>query len=653
MKKDMMRKDLGKKNLAQRLRGDFNRAQARKPVNDNTPEDEDTGLGKMPRWNMADLYPSLESPELAADKGAIEKLMDDFAETYDGTINWLSGKELGEAIGIYEEIERLRHRISCFVTLLESGDVANFSKTGDLKSWYQNSGDKTAFFEYEITEMKEAALMSKMQAPELARYAPWIASLRAGSQFPLPDDVSELSIDFDTASREGWTRLYHETINDLKTEYQGKLMTVDEIAETMSDDNVEDRAKARQAMADALKAQGPRIALIYNVIMRDDMIDGDLRGFKRPDQLAHLQNSVDDEVVDTMFDTIKASYGRLSHRFYEWKAKQHGEEILPRAKLGMELPGLEGADPAYSFTEGKQIVLRAFRKFSPKFARIAEKIFDAGHVDAAPRDGKEGGAFALPAGPGTLPFIMLNYGGTVDDVAAALGHELGHGIHQVLSEKACGHFLSDVPTPVAETASIFAEMLVFDELLKLEKDPQVKKRLLVDRVENMLGNGLQQLAYYDFEKRVHKARRDGELDMEAISDIWVATQKEYYGPSVQTDDYDRYFWMTVPHLFDTPFYVYSYAFAQQVVSGLYQVYKASEAEGKEARAEFVANYIGLLETGMTKNLYEMFQPFDLDPETPAFWQNGLNLVDKYLDELTKADTKPAPAKRASRKPRGP
>ncbi|HRJ66580.1 MAG TPA: M3 family metallopeptidase, partial [Alphaproteobacteria bacterium] len=204
--------------------------------------------------------------------------------------------------------------------------------------------------------------------------------------------------------------------------------------------------------------------------------------------------------------------------------------------------------------------------------------------------------------------------------------------------------MSDVPTPVAETASIFAEMLVFEELLKTEKDPAVRKKLLVDRLENMLGNGLQQLAYYDFEKRVHDARREGELDAEAISDIWVETQREYYGPSVETDDYDRYYWMTVPHFFDTPFYVYSYAFAQQVVSGLYRSYKAAEAEGADARAEFIENYIGLLESGLTKNLYEMFQPFDLDPESREFWENGLSLAAQYLDELTALDTA-APAAR--------
>ncbi len=631
------------------LKKDFNRVQARKPVNDNAPDADDV-FDPMPRWNLEDLYPGLDSAELAADKVRLEKLLDDFAETFEGTLKWLSGADLGEAIRIYEMVEREMYRVSCYITLLESDHVDNFAKTGDLKAWHQATGAKTSFFESELASLKESELMAKMQSPALARYAPWIAAVREGSKKPLPDGVSNLSADFDAASRAGWGRLYHETIAGLTVEINGAKVPFDDV---VLGTDPKERKETRQKLAETLKQNGKRMALIYNTILRDDMIDADLRGYARPDESVNRQNRADDDVVDTMFDTIKASYGRLSHRFYTWKAAEHGEVVLPREKLTLPPPALQGVSPEFSFDEGKKIVLRAFRKFSPKFARIAEKIFNANHVDAEPRAGKESGAFALPTGPGSLPYIMLSYTGGVEDVAATLGHELGHGVHQVLAEKACGHFLSDVPTPVAETASIFAEMLVFDELLKMEKDPVVKKRLMMDRVENMLGNGLQQLAYYDFEKRVHKARRDGELDMEQISDIWLATQKEYYGPSVALDDYDRYYWMTVPHLFDTPFYVYSYAFAQQVVSGLYQLYRDAAEEGKEAREEFVENYIGLLETGMTKNLYEMFQPFDLDPETPAFWENGLNLVSEYMDALEKMDISPKAAAKKGHKPKAP
>jgi len=632
-----------------RLQDDFNRA--RKPANDNPSPLDDL---ELPRWNLSALYSSPDAPELKADLARIDALCDDFAETYESTLEWLSGSDLGKAVMVYEQIEQLRHKISCYIVLMESDNVGNFAKLGDLNKWFQENGGKIGFFEAELAEMKEQILIPKLAAPELAAYAPWLAAMRARSGQSFPEHVGGLSADFATTSREGWGRFYHETINALRVEWRGKKLSLDDLAEELADSKMtlQDRTAGRQAMADALKAQSARIALCYNAMIRDDMIDNDLSGEKRPDAPVNRANRTADEIVDTMFDTIKASYARLSHRFYEWKAQQHGQEVLPRAQVGMTLPGLEGASSEYSFGEAQRLVLRAFRKFSPKFARLAEKVFTAGHIDAEPREGKEGGAFALPTGPGDVPYVMLSFTGSAGDVAATLGHELGHSVHQQLSEKACGFFMSDVPTPVAETASIFAEMLVFEELLKTEKDPAVRKKLLVDRVENMLGNGLQQLAYYDFEKRVHNARRDGELDAEAISDIWIETQREYYGPSIETDDYDRYYWMTVPHFFDTPFYVSSYAFAQQVVSGLYQSYKAAEAEGKEARAEFIENYIELLEAGLTKNLYEMFQPFDLDPESREFWENGLSLNAKYLDELIKLDAAPAaPAAKKGKTPR--
>jgi oligoendopeptidase F len=305
----------------------------------------------------------------------------------------------------------------------------------------------------------------------------------------------------------------------------------------------------------------------------------------------------------------------------------------------MPLPNQPEDEKTYTFDEARKIILRAFKKFSPKFERVARKFFDENHIDAQPRPDKETGAFSLATGPNNLPYIFMTYTGGIEDLIT-LGHELGHGVHQVLAEKARGLFLSEMSTTVSETASIFAEMVVFEELLRSEKDPARKKKLLMDKTEGMILNGLQQLSYYDFEMRVHEERKKGELTAEQISDIWVDTQKQYFGPSVQTDEYDRYYWMVVPHFYDSPFYVYSYSFAQILVSGLYQVAKTAEKEGQAAKEEFVENYIGLLETGITRNFYEMFQPFDLDPETPEFWQHGLSLIDKYLNELEKLDGQP-------------
>ena len=498
--------------------------------------------------------------------------------------------------------------------------------------------------------MKERDLMTKLSAPELAPYGPWLARVRVNSS-SLDGDVESLAADFQASNREAWKRLYSETLNSFRVEDGGKSYTLDEISEAIGDSgDLEKRKELRQKTADALKAGSKRMALIYNTIVKDNLIDMELRGHTRPDHAENTANAVTGEIVDTMHKTIKDSYAKLSHRYYAWKAKQHGVDIMERAQLAMPLPNAPETERTYEFDDARKIILRAFKKFSPKFERIARKFFDEQHIDAQPRPDKETGAFSLATGPNSLPYIFMTYTGGIDDLVT-LGHELGHGVHQVLAEKARGLFLSEMSTTVSETASIFSEMIVFEELLRAEKDPARKKKLLMDKTEGMILNGLQQLSYYDFEMRVHTERKKGELSAEQISDIWVATQKEYFGPAVKTDDYDRYYWMVVPHFYDSPFYVYSYAFAQTLVSGLYQVSKAAEKEGQAAKEEFVENYIGLLETGITRNFYEMFEPFGLDPETPEFWQKGLSLVDKYLTELEKLDAPQAAAKAAPKTPK--
>jgi oligoendopeptidase F len=497
--------------------------------------------------------------------------------------------------------------------------------------------------------------VTKLGAPELSHYAPWVAHLRAGSVEGIDEDVSSLAGDFQSVNREAWRRLYHETLSGLRVEIDGKSFTLDEAGEELgAAETLEKRKEIRAAIAQTLQRDSARMALIYNTIVKDDLLTAKLYKYARPDEGENEQNGISPEVADTMFETVKSSYSSLSHRFYRWKAQQHGVEVMDRAQLGMRLQDAPPPESkAYGFDEARKIILRAYKRFSPKFARIAKQFFDKGHIDAQLRPDKETGAFAMPVGPDTFPYVMLSYAGGVEDLIT-LGHELGHGVHQVLAQKKRGLFLSEMSTAVSETASIFAEMLVFEELLAKEKDPARKKDLLKDKVEGMILNGLQQLSYHDFERRVHEERKAGELSAGRISDIWIETQKEYFGPSVETDDYDRHFWMVVPHFYDTPFYVYSYSFAQILVSGLYQSYKAAEKEGPDARDEFVANYIELLETGITRNLYEMCRPFDLDPETPEFWRKGLSLMDKYLNELESFDKKPeaaaGPARKKTKKP---
>ncbi len=613
------------------------RKKAAPPQRGNAREDT------APRWDLSRLYPSINSPEMMEDRQHSEDMVRDFSEAYEDSICYLSGAALGEAIQEYEAIEDLMRKISSYITLLEAEDRGNLQKTAPIRKWLSETQGRVIFFEEEISDMREQDLITKLSAPELAQYAPWIARVRAERNYMLTPEVEEMSGEYGERNMESWNRLYFETMADMRVEYQGKKYSIDAAHELMGapETPAQEAALIRREIGATLKKNSRRVALIYNTMIKDRQIDGDLRKYSRPDHEMNLQNGLDPAIVDTMYETVKASYSGLSHKYYRWKAEQHKTEVLPRGMINDPLPG-EPEDRVYGWDEARKIVLRSFRKFSPKFQRLAQKFFDEKRIDAEVRPNKDSGGFCLSTDTASGPFILINYDGTVEDIASALGHELGHGVHQILAEKARGALLSDMPITVAETASIFAEMLVFDEMLQAEKDPAMRKKLLMAKVENMLGNGLGQLAYYDFERRAHDERQHGELSAESLADLWQESQRRFLGTAVEMDDYDRHYWMMVPHLYEMPFYVYSYSFAQVMVGTLYHAYRQAEAEGVEEKEAFVESYIELLETGNTRNFHEMFESFGLDPETPEFWEEGLSLIAQYMDELIQP-TGPAPA----------
>lgn len=626
-------------------RGDFKRAAGRRKSED-LPAGNDNLPAAPPHWDLAGLYPGLDSAELMADKEKLDHLARAFKGNYQDSVAYISGPELGIAIQEYEEICSLSSRLASYLFLFEAGDMSNFIKTGKIKAELSDICKPLDFFEDELVNIPQKDILVKMAAPELARYAPWIANILDGALTGGSENLSHLRHDFFMANTEAWQRLYREMLDAQRIDFQGRRLTLDEADVLMNAGrgiSAQDKNNLRQAIAEKLKTQGKKSALIYNALMQDNRIEGRLHGYTRPDQAVNAENGIAPEVIDTMRSTLREYYAEQSHRFYEWASAQAG---APAASSGKNEPVKKG----YSFDAARKLILRAFRKFSPGFSRTAARFFHEKRIDALPRPGKESGAFSQPVCPGELSFIMMNYTGELQDVVV-LGHELGHGIHQKLSEDACGFFKSGVSTPVAETASIFMEMLVFEEILQQEKDPAIRKRLLVEKVENMLSNSLQQLAYYEFECRVHKERESGEVPFERISDLWVEAQKEYYGPAIVMDDYNRYSWMTVPHFFETPFYVYSYAFAQVLVSSLYQAYQEAVEKGPEARMEFVDSYTELLQTGMTRSLHEMFWPFGLDLEEPEFWHSGMSLTDKYMKELFAMEA-PAPAGRNTSAPAG-
>jgi oligoendopeptidase F len=326
--------------------------------------------------------------------------------------------------------------------------------------------------------------------------------------------------------------------------------------------------------------------------------------------------------VDALVGSIRDAYADLAHRYYALKANWFGQDRLDYWDRNAPLPGGDGR--GYSWDQGREIVLGAFDRFDPRIAAIAGKFFDNGWIDATPRPGKDSGAFCHPTVPSVHPYILLNFYGRPRDVAT-LAHELGHGVHQVLAADQ-GALLSDTPLTLAETASVFGEMLVFRALLEDQDDPGQRRRLLAKKVEDMLNTVVRQTAFHDFERRVHQERRGGELSADHLGDIWLGIQTESLGPALRFDDAYRHFWAYIPHFVHSPFYVYAYAFGDCLVNSLYQVYS-------EGHAGFEGKFIEMLKAGGTLRHRDLLRPFGLDASDPKFWRRGIDIVVGLIDEL--------------------
>lgn len=363
-------------------------------------------------------------------------------------------------------------------------------------------------------------------------------------------------------------------------------------------------------------------ALVTNTLAKDKEIDDKWRNYKAPTSARNLSNRVEDEVVDALAAAVKDAYPALSHRYYAMKAKWFGQDHLDYWDRNAPLP--DDADRSIRWDEARDLVLGAYGRFSPDLAALGKRFFDNAWIDAPVRPGKAPGAFAHPTVPSVHPYLLVNYQGKTRDVMT-LAHELGHGVHQILAGGQ-GHLLSDTPLTLAETASVFGEMLTFRALLDRETDPKRRKIMLASKVEDMLNTVVRQIAFFDFERRVHTERREGELTAERLGEIWMAVQTESLGPALRFDEGYRNYWSYIPHFIHSPFYVYAYAFGDCLVNSLYAVYQESETG-------FAEKYLAMLSAGGTLRHQELLAPFGLDASDPAFWQKGLNVIRGFVDEL--------------------
>jgi oligoendopeptidase F len=481
---------------------------------------------------------------------------------------------------------------------------------------------KLVFFTLEINRIDDADLLAKLKEPALAKYGPWLRDVRAFRPHQLSDEIEKLLHEKYVAGKAAWSRLFDETIARLRYPFRNETLSEAQILDKLSN---KDGAVRKDAAKSFGKVQGDNIAvfgLITNTLAKDKEIEDRWRHYARAQSSRNLSNQVEDEVVDALAAAVKAAYPRLAHRYYKLKAKWFGVEQMPYWDRNAPLP--EHDDRTVPWEEASKTVLDAYEAFSPELASVGRKFFHDGWIDAPARPGKSPGAFAHPTVPSAHPYLLLNYQGKVRDVMT-LAHELGHGVHQVLAAPQ-GALMADTPLTLAETASVFGEMLTFQALLKTAPDKRTRKAMLAGKVEDQLNTVVRQIAFYEFELRVHAARREGELTPEAIGEIWMAVQKESLGSAFKYDDEYRFYWSYIGHFIHSPFYVYAYAFGDCLVNSLYAAYQSGQTD-------FQRKYLDMLKAGGVKRHKELLAPFGLDASDPAFWDKGLSVISGFVDEL--------------------
>jgi oligoendopeptidase F len=587
-------------------------------------------LGALPEWNLADLYSSLEAPEIQRDLDRSDADSRSFEADFKGRLADMAagadgGRQLAAAVRRYEAIEDLMGRLISYAGLVyatDTTDPVNTKFYGDVQERVTASSLHLLFFALELNRIDDAVLDRALADPELAHYAPWIDDVRKEKPYQLEDRIEQLFHEKSVTGYSAWNRLFDETIASLRFEVEGQSLAIEPTLTLLQDANEKTRKAAADALAKVFKENLRLFSLITNTLAKDKDISDRWRGFHDVADARHLSNRVEPEVVNALVEAVRGAYPRLSHRYYALKARWFGRKTLAHWDRNAPLPKVETRIIAWP--EARQTVLSAYGAFSPKLAEIAERFFDHRWIDAPVRPGKARGAFAHPTVPSAHPYVLLNYQGKPRDVMT-LAHELGHGVHQVLAAPN-GPLMAPTPLTLAETASVFGEMLTFQRLLGATTDPKERKAMLASKVEDMINTVVRQIAFYTFEHRIHTERKNGELTTDHISDIWLDVQRESLGPAIDLKPGYETFWTYIPHFVHSPFYVYAYAFGDCLVNSLYAVYeKASDG--------FAERYLAMLAAGGTKHHAEMLKPFGLDAHDPAFWQGGLSVLERFITEL--------------------
>jgi len=583
------------------------------------------GLGSLPEWDLSDLYPAPDSAELARDLAESAAAAADFAQRYQGKLAGLAGAELAAAIAEYERIAETLGRLSSYAELRHAAEMTDPTisrQAQDMREKVTDISARTLFFTLELNRLDDDRLAKLLATPSLERYQPWLRDVRAFRPHQLSDEAERLIHERSVAGRQAWIRLFDETLAALRFPFGGKELGNAEILHLLSD---KDEAKRREAAKSLAKVLGENVrlfALVTNTLAKDKEIEDRWRRFATPAASRHLANHLEAEVVAALASAVEAAYPRLSHRYYRIKARWLGKEKLEYWDRNAPLP--EDDDREIPWAEARECVLGAYGDFSPELAGVVRRFFERPWIDAPLRPGKAPGAFCHPTVTSAHPYVLLNYQGKTRDVMT-LAHELGHGAHQTLAASQ-GYLMSDTPLTLAETASVFGEMLTFQALLRGEREKRRRRVMIAAKVEDMLNTVVRQIAFYDFERKLHAERRAGELTAERIGEIWMEVQQKSLGDAFRFEDEYKLYWSYIPHFIHAPFYVYAYAFGDCLVNSLYAVYERAEPGFQE-------RYFAMLRAGGTLHHKELLAPFGLDASDPGFWAKGLELIERFIGEL--------------------
>src|SRR5512136_138038 len=591
-------------------------------------------LGVLPEWNLNDLYPGLDSPEIKRDLEQADSECATFERDFKGRLAAIAagegaGRALVEAVKRYEAIDDRLGRVVSYASLVYAGNTTDPVRAkfyGDVQERITAASLHLLFFTLELNRIDDAQLDVAMRDPALGHYRPWIEDVRKEKPYQLEDRVEELFHEKSVTGYSAWNRLFDETIAGLRFKVAGRWLAIEPTLNLLQDADGKKRKAAAEALAKTFKENLRPFALITNTLAKDKEISDRWRGFKDIADARHLSNRVEREVVEALVAAVCSAYPKLSHRYYALKAKWFGKKSLPHWDRNAPLPKV--AQRTIPWSDARATILTAYGAFSPKMAEVADQFFAKNWIDAPVRSGKQPGAFAHPAVPSAHPYVLLNYMGKPRDVMT-LAHELGHGVHQVLAAPN-GPLMAPTPLTLAETASVFGEMLTFRKLLAQTTGKKQRKAMLAAKVEDMINTVVRQIAFYSFERKVHVERRNGELTSDKLCELWMSVQQESLGPAIELKPGYETFWAYIPHFVHSPFYVYAYAFGDCLVNSLYSVYE-------QASEGFAERYLDMLSAGGTKHHSELLAPFGLDARDPKFWDGGLSVIARLIDELEALD----------------